>query len=160
MVDSITQRVIYTAMLAIVYCELRSETGMLFIQLRWRNLRRKSNCHWFWSDLFSHGFKAAMARAILVIENNPYYFIQQHDTNMHFPAISVVHPLNLIFPFLFFHSLSEFIKESFSLEIPMNTCPLIEQMCLNIQSSILTVIMANKSDTAKMEDFLRTCLWC
>lgn len=44
------------------------------------------------------------------------------------------------------------MKESIGIEIPRSTRPLIEQMCPNTQSSIILVIMANISVTAKMED--------
>lgn len=45
--------------------------------------------------------------------------------------------------FQFFqHSLSEFMKESIGIKIPRSNCPLTEQMCPNIQSSILIVIIA------------------
>lgn len=92
-----------------------------------------------------------MACAIAVIENN---LILPYSTSMHFS-------LNLIYFLIFFHCcLSELINRSIGIVIPGRTCPLIEQMCLNTQSSILPVIMANISDTAKMEDvedFLKTC---
>lgn len=74
---------------------------------------------------------------------------------MHFPIVNVVHSLNLISSYIYFfshRSLSEFITGSIGMEIPRSTCPLIEQMCPNIQSCTLPVIMANISNTAKMED--------
>lgn len=106
-----------------------------------------------------------MACAILVTENN---LILLYNSSMHFSASNMLHSLNLIFFKIFFFlprpphcSLSEFINRSIGKVRPMRTCILIEQMCLNTQTTIIPVIMAKISDIAKMEDvanFLKNSL--